>query len=113
MYGLEAVEVGFRKLVAVSVRKVGGIRMLVAVVTGLIFAPKRMRVTVHHCHQAYYIFYFCGKATVATAKKQQSNMYGLEAVEVGFRKLVAVSVWKVGGIQMLVVARMPPLLWLG
>jgi len=40
-------------------------------------------------------------------------MYGLEAVEVGFRKLVAVSVRKVGGIRMLVVARMPPLPWLG
>jgi len=38
------------------------------VVTGLIFAPKRMRVTLHHRHQAFYIFYFCGKATVTSAK---------------------------------------------
>jgi len=55
-------------------------------------------------------FVFAARQQMPLLKKQQSNMYCPEAVAVSFWKLVAVSVQKGGGIQMLVAVGMSPLL---
>jgi len=91
----------------------GNATTTVAGLTVLIFAPRGRQVSICCHHQVDFIFCFCGKGTDATAKETtikdvSSGSCGSWLPEAGGGQCP-----EGGGVWMLVVAGMPPLLRLG